>query len=307
MAENETTIQPLIEQSSSSENHYELMVIAQSISEGFGLERNMPYLRQMQDDLHAIRVLMEQSWALSELLREQAQKVLDEHARSAQEYIRHIEEPVPVDYYPFTAMPAGTSVRDLPDGGRLFTLADGAFLRVFPDGEMFSIDGGGISSPLASATGGKVTLPDGRELTLIADALKVTHEIAGIEGLPDCVEPFLSSAGRYSVAFPDGTRLDVFERERIAAVINSSGTIVILGISRIEGIGEEVQSHVISGGAKSFRATESGHAGMIEANGTIHLSMPGGDDLVIRFPDDGSANNGSGTSGAACFNCVEPE
>ncbi len=303
MADNETTPQPLIEQTSSSENHYELMAIAQASWEWFGLNREKPYLEQMTEDLHAIRTLIEQSFAITETLRQEVQSVLDAHAQSAQEYIRQVEEPVPVDYYPFESMPAGTSVRDLPDGGRLFGFSDGAFLRVFADGSMTSIGEDGTPAAIVSAIGGKVTLPDGREFSLVSEAIKVTHEAAGIEGLPEGVEPVLASPGRYSVELPGGIRLDVYHRERIAAVINPSGTIVILGITRTEGIGEEVQVRLISGGAKSFRCLESGHAGMIEANGTIHLSLSSGIDLVIHFPEDGGS--GGNDQGPVCFDCQE--
>jgi len=302
MADNETTSQPLIEQTSSSENHYELMAIAQACWEWFGLNREKPFLEQMSEDLHEMRVLMEQSFMITDTLRQEVQQVLDAHAQSAQEYIRQVEEPVPVDYHPFTSMPVGTTVRDLPDGGRLFGFTDGAFLRVFPDGSMTAIGEDGTPASVMPATGGKVTLPDGREFVLVSDAVKVTHETAGIEGLPDGIEPVLASQGRYSVELPGGIRLDVYHRERIAAVINPSGTIDVLGIARMEGIGEEVQVRLISGGAKSFRCLESGHAGMIEASGTIHLSLSSGIDLVIRFPEGGGSGGGN-DQGPVCFEC----
>lgn len=306
MADNETTPQPLIEQTSSSENHYELMAIAQAFWEWFGLNREKPYLEEMTDDLHAIRILMEQSRAATELLQQEVQSVLNAHVQSAQEYIRQVEEPVPIDYHPFTSMPAGTAVRDLPDGGRLFGFTDGAFLRVFPDGSMSAIGEDGTPATVMSAAGGKVTLPDGLELTLVSEAIKVTHEAVGIEGLPDGVEPVVASHGRYTVVLPDGTRIDVYQNERAIAVVNPSGTIDVLGISRVYGIGEEVQARSISSGAKSFKALETGHAGMIEADGTIHLSLSGGIDLVVHFPKNGSGD-GSDDSGPVCFNCQEPE
>jgi len=283
----------IIEQTSSSEHHYELMALVEALG-------------GIADDVHAIRVLIEQSFAITEILRQEVQAVLDAHAQSAQEYIRQVEEPVPIDYHPFTSMPVGTSVRDLPDGGRLFGFTDGAFLRVFPDGQMSVVDEGGSASVVGSAVGGVVTLPDGRELTLVPDAVKVTHEAAGIEGLPDGVEPVLASPGRYTAMLPDGTRIDVYQSDRAVAVANTSGTIDVLGISHIYGIGEEVQARSISGGAKSFKALESGHAGMIETNGTIHLSLSDGIDLVIHFPQSGSGDDGDG-SGPVCFNCQEPD
>lgn len=279
------------EQTSSSENHYELTALIQ-------------VLAGIADDVHTIRVLTEQSFTASEQMRLEAQRILDAHAQSAQEYIRQVEEPVPVDYYPFTSMPAGTTVRDLPDGGRMFGFTDGSFLRVFPDGAMSHIDECGAPMSVGTAVGGKVILPGGRELSLVVDAFKVTHEAAGIEGLPDGIEPVLASPGRYTVVLSDGTRLDVYQSERAVAVANPCGTIDVLGISRIYGISEEVEARSISGGSRSFRALESGHAGMIEADGTIHLSLSNGLDLVIRFPKT-SPGSSDDDSGAVCFNCVE--
>ena len=283
----------IVEQTSSSEHHYELMALVQ-------------VLGGIADDVHAIRLLVEQSFAITETLRQEVQNVLDAHAQSAQQYLHQIDEPIPIDYYPFTSMPVGTAVRDLPDGGRLFGFTDGAFLRVLPDGSMIAIGEDGTPVSVAPAAGGVVTLPGGQELPLIADAVKVTHEAVGIDGLPVDVEPVQASAGRYTVLLPDGVRLEVLRKDRIASVINPTGTIVVLGIARIEGVGEEVQARNISGGAKSFRAMESVHAGMIEADGTIHLSLASGLDLVIRFPQ--GTGNGSGTdSGPICFDCQEHE
>ncbi len=310
MADNNPTPQPLIEQTSSSEHHYELMALVQAIQSLTGVGSGGSggtdlQLAEIAGELHAIRTLMEQSHTATESIRQEVQQVLEAHAQSAQEYLHQVDEPAAMDYYPFMSMPAGTSVRNLPDGGRLFGFTDGAFLRVFADRQMSFIDEGGTAVPVPPPVGGKVTLPDGRELMLVPDAIKVTHEAAGIEGLPEATEPVLASPGRYSVVLPDGTRLDVYQNERAIAVINTSGTIDVLGISRIYGIGEEVQGRSLSGGSKSFRALESSHAGMIEVDGTIHLSLSGGLDLVIRFPE--TFPGGDETSGAVCFNCVEPD
>jgi len=304
MVDNGTTIQPLIEQSSSSENHYELMAIAQALWEWFGLNRDKPYLEEMTDDLHAIRVLMEQSFSVSELMRQEAQRILALHEQSAGEYLYRLDDDA--DAHPFQSVPAGTTIRDLPDGGRLFCFSDGAFLRVLPDGGMVSIGEDGAAKPLAPSRAGKVTLPGGVELDLVSDAITMTHESCGIEGLPHDVEPALSADGRYTAMLPDGTRLDVLRQEGLLIISNPTGTVNLIGIGRIEGIGEEVQARNISGGSKSFRALESGHAGMIEADGTIHLSLASGLDLVIRFPEDSGDVSGTDT-GAICFDCQEHE
>ena len=48
-------------------------------------------------------------------------------------------------------------------------------------------------------------------------------------------------------------------------------------------------------GAKGFQCGQSGHGGLIEADGTIHLGLKSGLDLVVRFQgepiDDGTSEN----------------
>jgi len=280
------------------------MAIAQALWEWFGLDREKPFLEQMSDDLHAIRLLMEQSWNVTELLRQEAQSVLALHRQSAGEYLRRLDDDA--DAHPFQSVPVGTTIRDLPDGGRLFSFSDGAFLRVLPDGAMVSVGEDGAAAPVAPSRAGRVTLPGGVELDLVGDAIAVTHESCGIEGLPHDVEPTRAADGRYTVALPDGTRLDVLRAERLLVISNPTGTVNIIGIGRIEGSGEEVQARSISGGSKSFRAMETGHAGMIEADGTIHVSLASGLDLVVRLPQDSGDGSGADT-GAVCFDCEEHE
>lgn len=279
--------QLIIEQTSSSENHYELMALAGVVEE-------------VRDEVHAIRVLLEQSFAVSELMRQEAQRILALHEQSAGEYLRRLDDDA--DAHPFQSVPVGTTIRDLPDGGRLFSFSAGSFLRVLPDGEMVSVGEDGAAAPIAQSRAGKVTLPGGMELDLVTDAITVTHDACGIEGLPHDVEPTLAADGRYSAALPDGIRLDVLRQEKLVIICNPTGTVNVVGTARTEGIGEDVQARSISGGSKSFRAMESGHAGMIEADGTIHLSLANGLDLVIRFSED--AGGGAASNDApVCFDC----
>ena len=212
---------------------------------------------------------------------------------------------MPPDFDPFVTMPAGTVVRDLPDGGRLFTLADGVMVRVGPDGRLTAIGMDGSVALLEPARGGVVTLPDGRELTLKPEAVRMTHEAAGIEGLPLDIDPNQTAQGRYRIELPGGYRLDVFQSERTAMIGNPAGTSVVLGISRIEGVGEDIEVRLVPGGAKGFTAMESGHKGVIEADGTIHVAMANGLDLVIHFPDDDGSNGDPGSDSVPGCICEE--
>lgn len=256
---------PIIEQTSSSPSHYELMALA--------------------NELAQIKEILLQSHQASETLRAEAESVLQAHAQGAQEYIQQVDQTEPIDYFPFIAMPAGTTVRDLPDGGRLFTLADGVLVRANADNSIMSISQNASAVVLQPARGGIVTLHDGRELTLHPSVLTATHEAAGIEGLPLDIDPVLVTEGRYRIDLPGGFRLDVNHEARLATVCNPIGTVDILGIGRIEGVGEKITVRLLSGGTKGFSCEESGHGGLIETDGTIHLSLNSGQDLIIRFPD----------------------
>jgi len=301
---------PIIEQTSSSPSHYEIMALVHILASGLGVcpdgEEEVPYFLQIKDSLAEIRDILLQSHQASEALRAEAQTVLDAHAESAQQYMQTVEQPQPPDFHPFVSMPEGTTVRDLPDGGRIFTLADGVMVRVGPDGVLTAISTDGTVTVLEPARGGIVTLPDSRELTLKPEAIRVTHEAVGIEGLPLDIDPVQTAQGRYRIELPGGYRLDVSHGDRTALVSNPVGTADVLGITRVEGIGENVEMRLVRGGAKGFSAQESGHKGIIEADGTIHLSMANGLDLVIRFPKDldpGGDDEPEGQSTIICEEC----
>ena len=264
-----------------------------------------PYLNQIHDRLGEIKELLEQSHEASEAIRVEAQAALEAHAENAQEYLQQVETPEPVDFHPFLSAPEGTTVRDLPDGGRLLTLVDAAMIRVDADGGLILIGEDGVAVGLEPARGGIVRLPDGRTLTLKPEAIRTTHEAAGIEGLPLDIDPVQVAEGRYRVELPGGTRLDVSHRERAAVIGNTDGTTDIVGLARIEGIGEEVEIRLVAGGAKGFEALRSRHRGIVEADGTIHLATANGLDLVIRFPDGEELEGDTGPDNPLTMHCEE--
>jgi hypothetical protein len=267
-----------------------------------GLDGSLDAIRS---ELAQMRVILQAGYTAGETIRQEAQGVLQAHAEAAKNYVKQMPTPPPPDSSPFESLPAGTSVRELPDGGRLFGLPTGDQIRVSPSGTMGFIGASGDSSPLAPVRGRQVPLPSGMTLTLRAEAVRVTHEAAGIAGLPDGVEPERVAEARYSVALPEGIRLDVHHTECSAIVINPAGTVVCLSPDRIEGIGETVEVTLLPGGSKSFAALESGHRGVVEAEGTIHLALSNGLDLVVRFPGSGIEENGSGCDGVCCIQCEE--
>jgi len=323
---------PLIEETSSAEHHYELMALARVLAEGLGLLRDgqdgVSYLEEIRDrmssaggsvpegletilegihgELTQMRTILQAGHNASEAIRQEAQSVLDAHAEAAQNYMGQVQTQPEPDWYPFESVPVGTSVRDLESGGRLFGLPNADQVRVNADGTMVFIGADGEAHPLPPPVNRQVALPGGLVLILRAEAVRVTHEAAMIEGLPWDATPEQVAAERYSVALPGGIRLDVNHAEHSATVINPTGTVVLLSLQRIEGIGEDVEIRLIAGGAKSFAALESGHRGIIESGGTIHLGLSNGLDLVIRFPAGSSSGSGSSGCDSVCgIDCQE--
>ncbi len=254
----------IIEQTSDFTGHYEVMALVREMAE--------------------IKEMIQLSMEASRELQLQAQAVLAAHAESAQNYLREVDELVEPDFYPFQTMPDNTEVRDLPDGGRLFSLADGSFVRVMADDSMVAVS---LTGEIVSLEpeGCQVNLPDGPVLNMKAEALQETHEFALIDGLPLDVEPTKVAEGRFRVDLENGYRLDVDHGLRIASLSNPTGTMLILGLPRMEGIGEELEVHLIEDGGKGFIAPVSGHKGFVEAGGSIYLAMANGLDLVISFPE----------------------
>ena len=285
----------------------EFTEVLRLLAAGLGLTdaEDTPYLSQIHDRLGEIKELHEQSHEASEAIRAEAQAVLEAHAESTEDYLQQIDEPEPTDFHPFLSAPEGATVRDLPDGGRLFTLVDAAMIRFSAEGGLIFIGEDGTAVGLEPARGGVVRLPDGRTLTLKPEAIRTTHEAAGIEGLPLDIDPVQVAEGRYRVELPDGTRLDVFHRERSVVVGNPDGTTDIIGLARIEGIGEQIQVRLVPGGAKGFEALDSGHRGIVEADGTIHLATANGLDLVIRFPDEEELERDTGPDDPVTTLCEE--
>jgi hypothetical protein len=291
ISEEPADLQATIEQTDSGEQQYVLRALCDHLS-------------GIREELSGIRTLLEAGHAASEAMRGQAQAYLEAQQARTQEYLDQVQiEPEP-DFYPFVELPAGTEPRDLPDGNRLFTLPDGMILRTTDDQRICVIDGG-EQQVITPGPGTAVEVAPGRLYTLVESYLRSTQEAAGISGLPAGTEPTAMGAERFAVVLPDGIRLDVDHQERFITLVNPSGPIDIIGIGRIEGIGETIAVRLLSGGAKGFQCGQSGHGGLIEANGTIHLGLEIGLDLVVRFLgeaiDDGAPENGcSGQCGIDC-------
>ena len=291
ISEEPADLQATIEQTDSGEQQYVLRALCDHLS-------------GIREELSGIRTLLEASHAASEAMRGQAQAYLEAQQGRTQEYLEQVQiEPEP-DFYPFVELPVGTEPRDLPDGNRLFTLPDGMILRTTDDQRICVIDGG-EQQVITPGPGTTIEVAPGRLYILVESYLSTTQEAAGISGLPAGTVPTAMGAERFAVDLPEGIRLDVDHRERFITLINPAGPVDIIGIGRIEGIGETIAVRLLSGGAKGFQCGQSGHGGLIEADGTIHLGLKNGLDLVVRFQgeaiDDGTSKNGcAGQCGLDC-------
>jgi hypothetical protein len=291
ISEEPADLQATIEQTDSGEQQYVLRALCDHLS-------------GIREELSGIRTLLEASHSASEAMRGQAQAYLEAQQARTQEYLDQVQiEPEP-DFYPFVELPVGTEPRDLPDGNRLFTLPDGMILRTTDDQRICVIDGR-EQQVITPGPGTATEVAPGRLYTLVESYLRSTQEAAGISGLPAGIEPTAMGAERFAVVLPEGIRLDVDHRERFITLINPAGPIDIIGIGRIEGIGETIAVRLLSGGAKGFQCGQSGHGRLIEADGTIHLGLKSVLDLVVWFQgetiDDGAPENGcSGQCGIDC-------
>ena len=293
ISEEPADLQATIEQTDSGEQQYVLRALCDHLS-------------GIREELSGIRTLLEAGHAASEAMRGQAQAYLEAQQVKTQEYLDQVQvEPEP-DFYPFVELPAGTEPRDLPDGNRFFTLPDGMILRTTDDQRICAIDGG-EQQVITPGPGTAIEVAPGRLYTLVESYLRSTQEAAGISGLPAGIEPTAMGAERFAVVLPEGIRLDVDHRERFITLINPSGPIDIIGIGRIEGIGETIAVRLLSGGAKGFQCGQSGHGGLIEADGTIHLGLKSGLDLVVRFQGEAvdQGTQGNGCSGQCGIDCEE--
>jgi hypothetical protein len=291
ISEEPADLQATIEQTDSGEQQYVLRALCDHLS-------------GIREELSGIRTLLEAGHAASEAMRGQAQAYLEAQQARTQEYLDQVQIGPEPDFYPFVELPAGTEPRDLPDGNRLFTLPDGMILRTTDDQRICVIDGG-EQQVVTPGPGTTIEVSPGRLYTLVESYLRSTQEAAGISGLPAGIKPTAMGAERFAVDLPEGIRLDVDHRERFITLINPAGPIDIIGIGRIEGIGETIAVRLLSGGARGFQCGQSGHGGLIETDGTIHLGLKSGLDLVVRFQgeavDDGAPKNGcSGQCGIDC-------
>ena len=288
ISEETPDLQATIEQTDSGEQQYVLRALC-------------THLSGIREELSGIRTLLQAGHAASEAMREQAQSYLEAQQAKTQEYMDQLQiEPEP-DFYPFAELPAGTEPRDLPDGNRLFTLPDGMILRTTDDQRICVIDQG-EQTIITPGPGTAVEVTPGRIYSLEESYLLTTQEVAGISGLPIGIEPIAMGPGRFSVDLADGIRLDINHQARFITLINPAGPVDIIGIRRTEGIGETVTIRLLSGEAKGFQCAETGHAGLIEADGTIHLTLKNGLDLVIQFPGE-SADDDEVFSNASAEQC----
>ncbi len=282
----------VVEQTDSGENHFILRDMALQLA-------------GIKAEIAGMKAILEASHNASEALKQQAQEALEAHIQNTQDYMDQVTTEPPQDFYPFLSLPEGSQVKDLPDGNRLFTLSDGMILKtnddhtisVIVDGEPHLITPGPATS---------VEVSPGRIYELVPEWIETTVEQAGIEGLPISAQVEQLTEHRFSVEIAP-YRLLLDQQLKTLSVINSSGSIDILGITRIEGVGETITVRILADGAKGFSCEESGHGGLIESGGTIHLSMKNGISLVVRFPDDSSSvNDGStGCQGVCNLECEE--
>ncbi|HOV76299.1 MAG TPA: hypothetical protein PK967_20295 [Candidatus Hydrogenedentes bacterium] len=277
---------------SPSDSHYELMEIARQ--------------------LEGIRIVLEAMFNASQQLQLQAQAYLLNQKTHAESFIGRLDVP---DYYPFIALPSGTTVTDQPDGGRQFILPGGVIILVRSDHSVVVIhDGRAINVDIS--LGGNVALPNGQTYQVHVDYLVVTQIVAGIEGLPQSVQPICIGRGRYRAEFADGVVLTVWHalpaddihpaQECMLHVANPAGGILVVSRKGIQGIGIKVQVRLLADGALGFRVLPDGnpdapqylHAGTARPmRGIVEIALSNGNTITYRCGQTGDDDTGSGDNG----------
>lgn len=282
----------VVEQTDSGENHFILRDMALQLA-------------GIKAEIAGMKTIIEASHNASEALKQQAQEALEAHIQNTQDYMDQVTIEPPPDLYPFVSLPEGSQVKDLPDGNRLFTLSDGMILKINDD-HTISVIVDGEPHVVTPGPATSVEVSPGRIYEVVPEWIETTLEQAGIEGLPISAQVDQLTEHRFSIELAP-YRLLLDQQMKTLSVINPSGSIDILGIARIEGVGETITVRILADGAKGFSCEESGHGGLIEIGGTIHLSMKNGTSLIVRFPDDGSGENGgsTGCQGLCNLKCEE--
>ncbi|OQA28327.1 MAG: hypothetical protein BWY59_00783 [Verrucomicrobia bacterium ADurb.Bin345] len=280
---------------SPSDSHYELMEIARQ--------------------LEGIRLILEAMFNASQQLQLQAQAYLLNQTTHAESFIGRLDVP---DYYPFIALPPGTTVTDQPDGGRQFILPGGVIILVRTDHTVFVIhDGRAINVDIS--LGGNVLLPNGQAYQVHQDYLVVTQTTAGIEGLPPDIQPVCIGRGRYRTEFSDGVVLTIWHalpaddlhpvQECMLHAASPTGGILVVSRKGVQGIGIEVQVRLLADGSLGFRVLPDGnkdtvqylHAGTARPmQGVVELALSNGTTITYRCgrsPDDtgGGDDDGNGS------------
>lgn len=164
-------------------------------------------LDRIADALEALQAGQAAAHELSGGLIQRAQDAMAAQQAEAAAARAAIAQPVPIDPHPFEAVPPGTTVRDLPDGARLFGFATGDALRAAVDGRLVAFGADGTPQELSPARDRRVALPSGQPLRLKRSAVAATHEAVGVSGLPVDVEPELVAEARYRIDLERGLRL----------------------------------------------------------------------------------------------------
>jgi len=284
-----------------------MTVIEQTDSgENFFIRKDIAtLLSAVKQEMIDIKTILELSHNSSESLKRQAQEVLESHAQNTANYTDQITIDPPPDFFPFTTLPEGSSVRDLPDGTRLFTLSDGMIIKTLEDNTLSVITTEGEHKTVTPGPGTSVEVSTGRSFELLPEWTESTQENVHIEGLPASAKINQLSDNRYDIDLPPYRML--LDRElKTVSVINPSGSINILGHSKIHGVGETPVIRILADDTKGFICPESGHGGLIRKDGTIHLTMKNGSDLVMNFSDTSDdSNTVSDQTGLCTLDCQE--
>lgn len=258
ISEEPADLQATIEQTDSGEQQYVLRALCDHLS-------------GIREELSGIRTLLEAGHAASEAMRGQAQAYLEAQQARTQEYLDQVQiEPEP-DFLSLCRTACGHRTQgsagwqpalhlarrhDPADHGRPANLR---YRRRGTAGHHPLTRHGHRGRPRDAFTPWSSPI-----------CVRPRRQPVSADCLPGSSRPpWARNASRWFC--PRASASTSITGSGFITLINPAGPIDIIGIGRIEGIGETIAVRLLSGGAKGFQCGQSGHGGLIEADGTIHL------------------------------------
>lgn len=284
----------------SSESHYELMAIVAALKPLENLSMLYREVFNIRSFLGTIAEYFQDNYANSEALTRKANLIMDSQSAHAESFLQRLSG---YDCSPFA---------DVPPGTRMFQSNDGAKTFITPTDIIVVDRVGGIQIIGQNGMTVKPTITNGRftngthQYTLTtAPATPILTPNPLFPGLPASIQPEQIGAMRWRIEFPGHLIIIVCLRRCTTTILNPNGSVAIIGASKQEGYGTQIESAFVAEGVRTMTIVSADGAvhRMTFETGKTSFSLANG----IRFsmacnPFDGAVNTVD-TTGNIEFDC----